>query len=218
MDENAAWRVIHRERGALADLLETLAPEEWDRPSLCAGWSVRDVATHLSTGPDYDLRSTVAAAVRARGSYNRMVHDEAQRRSRRPTAEIVADFRRLDGSRRVPSIVTYREALLDILVHTQDIVIPLGRTHDMPIEAARDSAARAWRVGFPFYGFPFFARRKLSGYRLEATDIDWTVGQGDLVRGPVSALLLLVTGRPAALSRLGGDGAARLRGQLEQTA
>lgn len=215
MDQNAAWQVIHQERAALADLLETLAPDEWDQPSLCAGWTVRDVAAHLSMAPEYNLRRIVAAAIRARGNYNRMVHDEAERGSRRPTEEIVADFRRLDGSRRVPAVVTYREALLDILVHTQDIMIPLGRHRDMPIEAARESAARVWRVGFPFYGFPFFARRTLSGCRLEATDIDWAVGEGDLVRGPVSGLLLLVTGRPAALSRLSGIGADRLRGQLE---
>ena len=210
MDKEAAWQVIRRERSALGDLLESLTPEEWEHPSLCEGWSVRDVAAHVIAWPDSTLREVAIAAVRARGNYNRMIHDEAQRRSARPTAEIVADFRRLAGSRTRPPVVTYREGLLDILVHTQDIAIPLDRRHDMPIEAARDSADRYWRVGFPFY-----ARKKLAGYRLEAIDTDWSVGEGAAIRGPISALLLLVTGRPAALARLGGEGLPRLERHLE---
>ena len=210
MEKEAAWQVIRRERSALGDLLESLTPEEWEHPSLCEGWSVRDVAAHVIAWPDSTFREVAIAAVRARGNYNRMIHDEAQRRSARPTAEIVADFRRLAGSRTRPPVVTYREGLLDILVHTQDIAIPLDRRHDMPIEAARDSADRYWRVGFPFY-----ARKKLAGYRLEAIDTDWSVGEGAAIRGPISALLLLVTGRPAALARLGGEGLPRLERQLE---
>jgi hypothetical protein len=102
---------------------------------------------------------------------------------------------------------TRNEALLDTLVHTQGIAIPLGRRHDMPLEAARECAGHVWRHGFSFY-----ARRRLAGYRLEATDTDWTVGEGAAVRGPMWALLLLVTGRRAALDALTGEGAARLAG------
>ena len=35
------------ERADLADLLESLTPEQWESPSLCAGWSVRQVAAHV---------------------------------------------------------------------------------------------------------------------------------------------------------------------------
>lgn len=210
MEKEAAWQVIRRERSALGDMLESLTPEEWEHPSLCEGWSVRDVAAHVIAWPDSSLRDVVIAAFRARGNYNRTIHDEAQRRSARPTAEIVADFRRLAASRNRPPVVTYREGLLDILVHTQDIAIPLDRRHDMPVDAARDSADRAWRIGFPFY-----ARKRLAGYRLEAIDTDWSVGEGAAIRGPISALLLLVTGRPAALARLSGEGLPRLERQLE---
>ena len=47
MDRTAVWGTIHRERAALADLLGTLTPEEWEHPTLCPGWSVRDVAAHV---------------------------------------------------------------------------------------------------------------------------------------------------------------------------
>ena len=212
MDKDEAWQVIHQERAALADLLESLTPEEWEHPSLCEGWSVRDVAAHLISAPEITVRQMVVAVLRARGNLTRAAHDSAQLLSRRPTDQIVGDFRRLAGSRRVAPGTTYRDALVDVLVHHQDVAIPLGRHHEMPREAARFCAER-----YRHSGFPFHAKKRLAGYRLEATDIDWADGEGALVRGPIAALLLLITGRPVALPRLSGDGVPRLRQQPEVT-
>ncbi|MEV0354725.1 maleylpyruvate isomerase N-terminal domain-containing protein [Nocardia sp. NPDC050697] len=47
---------VHAEqRRAIAELLAGLAPEEWDRPSLCAGRRIREVATHVAVVPDPPL-------------------------------------------------------------------------------------------------------------------------------------------------------------------
>lgn len=213
MDKESAWQVIQQERAALGEILTALTPEQWEHPSLCGGWSVRDVAAHVIAWPDTTLRQVVAAGFRARGSFNRMIHDEAQRRSRRSTSEIVADFERLAGSRHRLPFLTYHAALLDVIVHTQDIALPLGLRHEMPAEAARDCAARVWRIGFPFC-----ARKNLAGYRLQATDIAWSVNDGEIIQGPISALLLLLTGRPAALEDLSGSGLVGLRRQIEAAA
>ncbi len=35
------------ERARLLDLLATLTPEQWDSPTICPGWSVKDIAAHL---------------------------------------------------------------------------------------------------------------------------------------------------------------------------
>ena len=60
-------------------------------------------------------------------------------------------------------------------------------------------------------GWPFWARRRLRGLRLTATDTDWSAGQGAELRGPIQAVLLLLTGRTAAaLPQLDGSGVARL--------
>jgi uncharacterized protein (TIGR03083 family) len=213
MDKDEAWRVIHRERVALADLLESLTPQEWETPSLCDGWTVRDVAAHVIGAPQFGISAVPGALLRARGNLNRMTHDEAQRWARRPTSDIVADYRRLQGIDRPAPFTTWREALTDTLVHTQDICIPLGRHHDMPREAARVAAISQWRPGWPFY-----PKRRLRGLRLEATDIDWAVGEGPGVRGPMWALLLLLTGRPAAVPHLSGEGVTRLRRSFERAA
>lgn len=210
MDKDRAWQVIHQERAALADLLETLTPEEWEHPSLCDDWSVRDVAAHVISAPEATVGQMARALLRARGSFYRAAHDETQRLSVRPTTRIVDDYRRLSSSRRLAPGTTYRDALVDVLVHTQDIAIPLGRRHEMPVDAARASA-EAYRNNL----FPFSARRRLAGCRLEATDTDWAAGEGALVRGPIAALLLLITGRPASLAELSGDGVPQLRQRLE---
>ena len=60
-------------------------------------------------------------------------------------------------------------------------------------------------------GWPFWAKRRLRGLRLVATDTTWSAGEGAEVRGPVQALLLLLTGRiEAALPHLDGPGAKQL--------
>jgi len=40
---------IRRERLGLVDWLRQLSPSDWNRPSLCAGWTVKHVVAHLVT-------------------------------------------------------------------------------------------------------------------------------------------------------------------------
>jgi hypothetical protein len=102
--------------------------------------------------------------------------------------------------------VTYREAAIDYLVHTQDIAIPSRRQVPMPTDAAVIAAARVWSSGRMFH-----ARRRFTGYRFLATDTDWTAGHGAEVTAPISGLLLLLTGRTAGLTSLSGSGAQALQ-------
>src|SRR5215216_7652025 len=44
------------ERAALLQVLEELSPEEWQLPTVCEGWSVKDIALHL-LGDDVGLLS-----------------------------------------------------------------------------------------------------------------------------------------------------------------
>ena len=48
MDDDEIWTAIDDQRTRVADLLEGLSPTQLDRPSLCDGWTVRDVAGHLT--------------------------------------------------------------------------------------------------------------------------------------------------------------------------
>jgi uncharacterized protein (TIGR03083 family) len=204
MDTDELWTTIDSERMSLADLLAELTPEEWEHPSWCAGWRVRDVAAHLTLA-QVTLDVAVPAFLRARGSFDRMVHDTAVARAAAPRDELVEAIRAMVGSRRRAPMVTEVEPLLDVLVHGQDITRPLGRERAVPPAAAATAATRAWRMGWPFW-----ARRRLRGTTLAASDSDWRVGSGPLVRGTTGDLLLLVTGRRQVLSRLSGPGVAQL--------
>ena len=210
MELDDVWRTIDAERRGLADLLEDLSPAEWDTPSLCAGWRVGDVAAHLTLA-HMGYREVLLGAVRARGSFDVMIRDTALRAASLPRAEYPRRLRAMVGSRRAAPFVTPVEPLIDVLVHGQDITVPLGRTRTMPTAAAAAAAQRVWDMGFPFR-----AQRRLAGLRLAATDADWTVGSGAPVEGPVAALLLLVTGRAAGVDQLTGDGVGRLRRREER--
>jgi uncharacterized protein (TIGR03083 family) len=205
MNRDGVWRTIAAERRSLADLLERLAPEDWDRPSLCDGWRVRDVAAHLTLAPTTGVPTAALEIVRARGSFHRMVHDTARRKGSWPVETLVADLRGIADSRRLPPGTDHLNTLFDVLIHGQDIAVALDRECPMPLDAASVAADRIWSMGWPFH-----ARRRLAGLRLAATDTAWTRGAGPAVEGPIDALLLLMTGRTASLHRLTGDGADEL--------
>ncbi len=105
--------------------------QEWETPSLCAGWRVRDVAAHLTLAHMGAFPAVVALA-RARGNFNRMVRDTAVRQAALPVREYAPRLRAMAGSRRKAPGVSHLEPLIDVLVHGQDIAIPLGRTRPMP--------------------------------------------------------------------------------------
>ncbi|MEU3643823.1 maleylpyruvate isomerase family mycothiol-dependent enzyme [Lentzea sp. NPDC034063] len=199
MDEATIWQTIDSERAATADLLAGLTEVEWTYPSLCEGWTVREVAAHLSLAGRVSVGMAFKAFVRARGSFNRMVDQTARDEARRPAAELVAELRGAVGLHRLAPGQTLKNALMDTMVHTQDIAIPLGIERHMPLDAAVVAADDLWRIGFPFH-----ARRRLAGHRLVATDVDWSAGDGAEIRGPIEALVMLLAGRTATIPRLTG--------------
>ena len=215
LDRDQVWQVIDAQRTSLADLLGELSDDQWAEPSLCQGWTVRDVAAHL-TLQQLGLGGVIATMGQWRGSIDRTVHHVACRRAAALTTErIVAEIRGMVGSRRHTLGVTYLETLTDNLVHGQDIAIPLGRRYDMPPEAAALAASRVLSMRWPP---PLPSARKVAGSRLTATDTPWSVGAGPEVRGPMSALLLVCAGRAAALPQLSGDGVRDLATRLSAPA
>ncbi|GAB1818356.1 maleylpyruvate isomerase family mycothiol-dependent enzyme [Herbidospora sp. RD11066] len=189
MDAEAVWHAIDEERRGLALLLDELTEEEWETPSLCAGWRVREVAAHLTLAHTRPVRA-VWDLLKAGGSFDRMIHDTAVRAARRPVETYAEDIRAMIGSRRKAPGITHLEPLIDALVHGQDMAVPLGRERPMPVEPAMAAADRVWTMGFPFH-----ARRTFAGLELAATDCDWRVGSGRRIEGPIAGLLLLITGR-----------------------
>jgi uncharacterized protein (TIGR03083 family) len=214
VERSDVWTAIDQQRGAIVRLLEDLTEEEWRRPSLRTGWTVREVAAHLA------LQNTTWAALprmawdlAIHGGVDGAIHASACRHAELSVEEIIEDIRNRIGVWRPLPTVTFRETAVDYLVHGQDIAVPLGRALEMPRDLTVVAADRTWSRSRMFH-----ARRTLAGYRLVADDVPWAVGEGQEISGPIGALLLLLTGRPAALAQLSGPGVAGVRERLTLSA
>ena len=200
---------VSAERRRLADSVADLTDEQWATPSLCAAWTVRDVVAHLTVTTRMTVPRLLPAAVRARGSFDRMAVDlAAERAAAYTTAELVAQLREsADSTRRFPGSAPM-DPLMDLVVHGQDVARPLGRRHVSPPEVV--AACLVHVATNRFMGGP----RRLAGVRLVSTDSGWTLGDGAELRGPDVDLLLVAAGRRAGLDALRGPGAAVVAARL----
>lgn len=200
------WDTIAAERSALADQLDGLTPEQWATPSLCSAWTVHDVAAHLVLPHVTSLPSFIAAIVAARGSFPKANVAMTAKVARRSSEELVADIRRYADGHFTPPGHGPTAPLTDIMIHGQDIRLPLGLAADRPVEA--------WTEVLGFLVSPKarrgFLSKPLPPVRLVATDADWTHGAGEEVRAPAAALALTLASRTARLDDLGGPGAPAL--------
>lgn len=199
----AAAEAVSAERVRLADHVSDLTDEQWATQSLCSAWTVRDVIAHLAVTTRMTVPRVLRAAVRARGSFDRMEIDlAAARASAHTTSELVDQLRQSAGStRRMPGSGPM-DPLMDLVIHGQDIARPLGRRYVSPPGVV--AACLAYVATNKFMGGP----RRLSGVRLVSTDTGWTSGEGLEVRGADVDLLLVAAGRRAGLDALDGPGTA----------
>ena len=205
--------MIIDERRAMADRLENLTEDQWRRPSLCAGWTVHDVAAHLVSFLRFGQAKLYLGLTATAGSVDRLNVFLTRREARRSRQEIVRRLRDDAGSRFSIPRSGYDPVLTDLMLHDLDIRRPLGIPRATPPE--RLWVAFAHLTTRPTPGFTMGTR--LDNLRLEATDTGWAHGQGALVRGTADALLLGIGGRAQALDELTGDGVAPLRERLAST-
>lgn len=202
------WDAIASERLALADQLDTLSSEQWDTQSLCDAWTVRDVAAHLVVPHETSIPRFLVTFVAAGGSFSRANVAATAKQAKRPPPDLVADIRRHADSHTKPPGFGSEAPLSEVLVHGQDIRIPLGFDDT--------SATESWAAVLDFLVLPKarrgFVSRFLEGFRFVASDVEWTHGTGDEVRGPAVALALAMMGRRARLEDLTGAGVAKLTG------
>jgi uncharacterized protein (TIGR03083 family) len=199
-------RLAHDERADLAEFLTTLTPEQWEAPSLCTKWSVKDVVAHVVSYEDLGIGGLVGRF--AKGlvvNANQVGVDEF---SHLTPEELVAYLREHLNPSGLTAGFGGMIGFVDATVHHQDIRRALDRPRAIP----SDRLARILPLvpGNPRLG----AGRRIRRLRLRATDVDWTHGSGPEVLGPGEALLMAMTGRPAALDDLEGPAKATLAQRL----
>ncbi|MFC7547669.1 maleylpyruvate isomerase family mycothiol-dependent enzyme [Plantactinospora sp. GCM10030261] len=201
------YDMVVDERRRMADLLAGLTEEQLRQRSLCAGWTVHDVAAHLVTYLRYGQAKILFAIVATGADFDRFNVALTRRAARIGSDEIIARLRRQAAARTTIPRSGYDPVLTDLLLHDLDIRVPLGIPRDTPEERLR--VAFHHLAVAPSPGFAMGGR--LAGLRLRATDTGWAYGRGALVAGRADALVLGMAGRSAAFADLDGDGVALLR-------
>ena len=201
---------IADERRRIADLVDALAPAQLDTPSLCGEWTVRHVAGHLLAAVAAPSSALLALIVRSGFSLHRANARLAVRMAAQPPGDLAAALRAHADDPFRPPVVGYPGQLTDLQVHGQDMRRPLGLPGGLRPE--RLQASLNFLTGGRAIGFT--PRRRLAGLRFEATDLDWSAGEGAVVVGPAEALMMAMTGRPVALADLDGPGVPILRDRL----
>jgi uncharacterized protein (TIGR03083 family) len=214
------WAMYAAERADIYAFLASLSPLQWDAPSLCDQWRVRDVAVHLIVdGPVAELGVPRALAKAASLHFDvTRINDWWVARNReRPVERILEAF---DGPWR-PGPVSRLMArtggpdlpMRGVVIHHQDMRRPLGLHRVIPDERLR---AALEVVLTPKGSSNLDADERARGLALRPTDLDWSWGEGAVVSGPAEAILMAIAGRPIALADLSGPGldllAARVLG------
>lgn len=204
------YALIAAQRREVADVLDGLSAEQWNTPSLCAGWTMKDVAAHLAMPFSISVPKLLVKLAMKGFNFDK-VADEWAKSEQRPPTQLAKLLRQNADNRFKPPGLGPEAPLTDIVVHGQDIRRPLGIAHRVPADTARVVldflVSKKASKGFTKKGVA-------DGLRFEATDTGWTHGAGAAVSGTAEALILSLSGRKAALADLTGAGADQLRARL----
>lgn len=195
---------IAHEYLALAELLASSPVEVWDAPSLCQGWRTREVVAHVTMPARYSEPEFMTELRAAGGDFTRLSNAVAVRDGALSVTRLLDDLRSPVLHAWRPPGGGVEGALTHCIVHGLDVVeaVPLDRS--VPEERVRAVLDLLWS---PDGANPFGV--DLDGVRLEADDMEWSLGAGAVVTGRGQALVLVSSGRSLPHGRLGGPAAAR---------
>src|SRR5918995_4786409 len=178
MTDTELRAAVVAERRDQVDLLAGLPPGQWDQPTLCAGWRVREVIAHTTMPYRTSVPRLILEMAKARGDVNRMADRTARRDAERmSTAELRAALRDNVTHPWTPPGGGTVGALSHDVIHGLDITVGLGLDRLVPPERVGLVLAGIKPKNIAFFGVD------LDGVELRATDLDWRYGAGEPLRG-----------------------------------
>jgi len=200
------WDLAAKTRSDFADLLDSLSEEQLAGKTLCANWTPLDVAGHLVSFVELSLPAMMLSMAKAGFNIDKAWDANAEKYKAMGPAAISKALRD-KGAKTAPiPMFSSGVSVMDIVVHTQDVRRGLG------LDGALDEEALRYSLDW----VTTHKQRKIhvdpkdiEGLRLEATDMDWSWGDGALVSGPAEAILMGVNRRDMSAD-LTGDGVAKL--------
>jgi uncharacterized protein (TIGR03083 family) len=214
--------VISSHRRALADALDGLTADQWRGESLCAGWTPAHVLAHQTMPFRLSGEEFMAGLQRCGGDFTTFSDQVAAADSQLPPAELVSALRDNADNPWSPPGGGLAGALSHDVIHGLDITWLLGLGYEIPAAAMTavldsitrplalapgDALAAEVRVqagNQTLFGFP------LDGIKVSATDLDWSVGDGEELAGRSRDLLPLLAGRRIPSELFDGEGVARV--------
>lgn len=208
-DQLFAWTTANRL--LFADTLDALGEAHADDPTLCAGWDVRTLAGHALQPIRVPSWRFLLTAARHR-SMATACDVIAARLADRPLAEIAEELRRTAGDRTKPWYIGAAGPFTDSCIHLRDLADPRGLDVTVPrvhwVAALDIIVSPRGRESF----LP--AKGHLDGLTWRADDADWRHGDGPVVSGTAEALAMVMSGRPAYLDRVTGEGVPLLQSRF----
>ncbi len=198
-DETDLQPVVAAEFLALGDLLEPATEAQWDTPSLCAGWRVREVIAHMTMAARYSEEEFMAELRRCDFDFGRLSNQIAARDAELPASELAASLRAEVMQHWTPPGGGWHGALNHVVIHGLDVTVPLGvprRSPDATIRVVLDDLTAG--------GVQARFGTSIEGRSLQASDLDWSYGSGPVLRGPAEYLALVLCGRATPEGRLEG--------------
>ncbi len=187
MGDTQSW--VEETYKGLADLLTTMVVDAWDAPSLCEEWLVRHVIAHVTMPVRLTPAQFVSEMPAAGGDVTVLSNAVATRDGSRPTAELLDQLRSPELHAWQPTGGGAAGALSHAVIHSLDVTIALDRPTVAPTEAAAAVLDLLTAARGTWFGVD------LTEVRLEAPDIDWSWGAGQLVRSDSGPLVALLSGR-----------------------
>ena len=100
LDRTTAFRLADTEYGRYLELLESLGPEDWSRPTDCPAWNVREMAAHnlgqaeMAGSLSEAFRQVSASRRRAENGVDALTAHQVETRRHLSPAEIIDRYRR----------------------------------------------------------------------------------------------------------------------------
>lgn len=192
--------LIAAEFVALADAVSSISEEQWDTPSLCEGWRVREVIAHMTMAARYSEEEFMAKLGEADFDFTRLSNQIARQDAELATSELVANLRSEVMRQWTPPGGGQHGALNHVLVHGLDATVPLG----LPRRAPQDSL-RIILDDLTHGGVHDAFGVAINGRSLQAIDLDWSFGTGPGLRGGGQDLVLAICGRTLPAGTFEGD-------------
>jgi uncharacterized protein (TIGR03083 family) len=173
----------------LADLLAAAAVASWDAPSLCEKWLVRHVIAHMTMPARLTPEQFGAEMAASGGDFTVLSDTVAARDASLPVADLLDQLRSPRLHAWQPPGGGAAGALSHAVIHSLDVTIALDLPAVAPAEAATAVLDQLTAANGTWFGVD------LTDVRLEATDTDWSWGNGQLVRAGSGSLVALLGGR-----------------------